>query len=135
LMDGQRWRYAAPDGHNVTWLAVDRGGLRLEEDGRVLREQIALFGHSRGVIEVQAEGESSFVFGSAKQDSNAVMQSDRLAMDTTVQAFVPSDMEEAAGWPVAAHSGPSLRVDSMNRGSGVAAAPVLDRRLARCKRQ
>ena len=75
LKDGQRWRYAAPDGHNVTWLAVDRGGLRLEEGGRVLREQVALFERSRGVIEVQAEGESSFVLGSARQDSNAVMQS------------------------------------------------------------
>jgi redox-sensitive bicupin YhaK (pirin superfamily) len=76
LKDGQRWRYAAPDGHNVTWLAVDRGGLILEEDGRVLREQVALFERSRGVIEVQAEGESSFVLGSARQDPNAVIQSD-----------------------------------------------------------
>jgi redox-sensitive bicupin YhaK (pirin superfamily) len=76
LNDGQRWRYAAPDGHNVTWLAVDRGGLRLEEDGRVLREQVALFERSRGVIDVQAEGESSFVLGSARQDFNAVIQSD-----------------------------------------------------------
>jgi redox-sensitive bicupin YhaK (pirin superfamily) len=66
LQDGQRWRYAAPDGHNVTWLAVDRGGVRSEEDGRVLRGQVALFERSRGVIEVQAEGESSFVLGSAR---------------------------------------------------------------------
>jgi redox-sensitive bicupin YhaK (pirin superfamily) len=73
LKDGQRWRYAAPDGHDVAWLAVDRGGLRLEEGGRVLREQVALFERSRGVIEVQAEGESSFVLGSARQDSNARM--------------------------------------------------------------
>jgi redox-sensitive bicupin YhaK (pirin superfamily) len=68
LKDGQRWHYAAPDGHNVTWLAVDRGGLRLEADGRILREQVALFERSRGAIEVQAEGESSFVLGSARQD-------------------------------------------------------------------
>jgi redox-sensitive bicupin YhaK (pirin superfamily) len=77
LKDGQRWRYAAPDGHHVTWLAVDRGGLRLEEDGRVLREQVALFERSRGVIDVQAEGESSFVLGSARQDFNAVIPSGR----------------------------------------------------------
>jgi redox-sensitive bicupin YhaK (pirin superfamily) len=77
LKDGQRWRYAAPDGHDVTWLAVDRGGLRLEEDARVLRGQVALFERSRGVIEVQAEGESSFVLGSARQDSNAAIQSGR----------------------------------------------------------
>jgi redox-sensitive bicupin YhaK (pirin superfamily) len=77
LKDGQRWRYAAPDGHNVTWLAVDRGGLRLKEDGRVLQEQVALFERSRGVIDVQAEGESSFVLGSARQDFNAVIPSGR----------------------------------------------------------
>jgi redox-sensitive bicupin YhaK (pirin superfamily) len=77
LKDGQRWCYAAPDGHNVTWLAVDRGGLRLEEDGRILRQQVALFERSRGVIDVQAEGESSFVLGSARQDFNAVIPSGR----------------------------------------------------------
>jgi redox-sensitive bicupin YhaK (pirin superfamily) len=104
LKDGQRWRYAAPDGHNVTWLAVDRGGLIFEEDGRVLREQVALFERTRGVIEVQAEGESSFVLGSARQDPNAVIQSDH------------------------------LQIDSMNPKLAVNPTPVLDRRLARGKR-
>jgi redox-sensitive bicupin YhaK (pirin superfamily) len=71
LKDAQRWRYAAPNGHNITWLAVDRGGVQLPQDGRVLREQIALFGDSPGVIEVQANGESSFVVGSATRLSGA----------------------------------------------------------------
>jgi redox-sensitive bicupin YhaK (pirin superfamily) len=65
LKDGQRWRYAAPEGHNVTWLAVDRGGLQLREGERVYWEQIALFGDSDGVIEAQADGDTSFVLGSA----------------------------------------------------------------------
>jgi redox-sensitive bicupin YhaK (pirin superfamily) len=99
LKDGQRWCYAAPNGHNVTWLAVDRGGLRSEEDGRILREQIALFERSRGVIEVQAEGESSFVLGSAMQDSNAVIQSGRLPIDTTVEAFVSGEMKRPRSVP------------------------------------
>jgi redox-sensitive bicupin YhaK (pirin superfamily) len=73
LKDGQCWRYVAPYGHNVTWIAVDRGGVRLPDDGRVFREQIALFGDSRGLIEVQADGESSFVLGSARRVSNAFM--------------------------------------------------------------
>ena len=77
LKNGQRWRYAAPNGHNVTWVAVDRGGLRLEEEGCVTREQVALFERSRGVIDVQADGESSFVLGSARQDSNAVIRRGR----------------------------------------------------------
>jgi redox-sensitive bicupin YhaK (pirin superfamily) len=67
LRDGERWRYVAPDGHNVTWLAVDRGGVRLREDERVYREQIALFGDSRGAIELQADRETSFVLGSARR--------------------------------------------------------------------
>jgi redox-sensitive bicupin YhaK (pirin superfamily) len=102
LRDGQRWRYAAPDGHNVTWLAVDRGGLRFEEDGRVLRKQVALFERSRGVIHVQADGESSFVLGSARQDSDAV---GRPVIDEAVEAFVFGEMKRAAEPPVAARSG------------------------------
>jgi redox-sensitive bicupin YhaK (pirin superfamily) len=104
LKDGQCWRYVAPQGHNVTWLAVDRGSARLE-DGPVFREQIALFGESRGVIEVQADGESSFVLGSARRVSNAL---------------VP---------------GPPLRIDSMSPRSGGNEASVLDRRLAHGKRR
>jgi len=69
LTDGQRWRYSAPDGHNVTWLAVDRGGLHLQKGERVYWEQIALFGDSPGVIEAQADGETSFVLASAKRDA------------------------------------------------------------------
>jgi redox-sensitive bicupin YhaK (pirin superfamily) len=107
LKDGQCWRYVAPDGHNVTWIAVDRGAVRLPEDGRIFREQIALFADSRGVIEVQADGESSFVLGSAQRVSNALVQGGRHPIDTTRAAFVPSGNE----------------------------ASVLDRRLARGKRR
>ena len=66
LKDRQQFRYAAPDGHNVTWLAVDRGSLQLQGGERVLWEQIALFGDFGGVIEVQADGATSFVLGSAR---------------------------------------------------------------------
>ena len=66
LKDRQNFRYAPPDGHDVAWLAVDRGSLQLREGGQVLWEQIAVFGDSAGVIEVQAESETSFVLGSAR---------------------------------------------------------------------
>jgi redox-sensitive bicupin YhaK (pirin superfamily) len=66
LKDRQDFRYAPPDGHNVTWLAVDRGGLQLQEGERVLWEQIAVFRNSAGVIEVQSDGETSFMLGSAR---------------------------------------------------------------------
>jgi redox-sensitive bicupin YhaK (pirin superfamily) len=65
LKDRQDFHYAPPDGHNVTWLAVDRGSLQLQQGDRVLWEQIAVFGDA-GVIEVEADGETSFVLGSGK---------------------------------------------------------------------
>jgi redox-sensitive bicupin YhaK (pirin superfamily) len=67
LKDGQRWRYVAPEGHNVTWLAVDRGGLHLGEGERVYWEQIALFGDCDGVVDARADGDTSFVLGSARR--------------------------------------------------------------------
>jgi redox-sensitive bicupin YhaK (pirin superfamily) len=69
LEDGERFRYAAPDRHNVTWLAVDRGSLHLRAGEQVQWEQFALFGDTAGVIEAQATGETSFVVGSATRSS------------------------------------------------------------------
>lgn len=66
LEDRQDFRYTAPAGHDVTWLAVDRGSLQLQEGERVRWEQLAVFRGSGGVIEVQADGDTSFVLGSAQ---------------------------------------------------------------------
>jgi len=67
LKDRQHFRYTPPDGHNVTWLAVDRGSLQLQAGERVLWEQVVLFGDRAGTVEAQAEGEASFVLGSARR--------------------------------------------------------------------
>jgi len=67
LRDGEPFRYALPEGHDVAWLAVDGGGLQLAEGEQIHWEQIALFGDSGRVIEAQAEGETSFVLGSARR--------------------------------------------------------------------
>lgn len=63
LKSGQRWRYEPPTGHNVAWLAVDEGKLWSHEP--IDAGEIAVFEESNGAIEVQAEGDTSFVFGSA----------------------------------------------------------------------
>jgi redox-sensitive bicupin YhaK (pirin superfamily) len=63
LKDGERWRYAPPAGHNVAWLAVDRGGLRVPSN--VGEGELVVFEASEDAVEVQAEGDASFVFGSA----------------------------------------------------------------------
>lgn len=63
LKDGERWRYSPPEGHNVAWLAVDKGSLRCPAP--VLAGQIAVFEESGGAIDLEAQGDTSFVLGSA----------------------------------------------------------------------
>lgn len=63
LKNGQQWRYDPPTGHSVAWLAVDKGKLWSHEP--IDAGQIAVFEESNGAIEVRAEGDTSFVFGSA----------------------------------------------------------------------
>ena len=63
LADGQRWRYVPPPGHDVTWLAVDRGSLLAPDE--VGGGQLAVFEEGEGAIEVLAQDDTSFVFGSA----------------------------------------------------------------------
>jgi len=89
LRHGERWRYEAPDRHNVTWLAVDRGGVYLGEGERVSGEQIGLFGDSRGVIELQADGETSFVLGSARRLAHPLAQ----GIDAAAAASPPDEFE------------------------------------------
>jgi redox-sensitive bicupin YhaK (pirin superfamily) len=63
LKDGGRWRYAPPEGHTVAWLAVDEGELRLPE--AIGEGQLAVFEESGAAIRLEAEGDTSFVLGSA----------------------------------------------------------------------
>jgi len=63
LKDGQRWRYQPPRGHTVAWLAVDRGGLLAAE--QIGTGQLAVFAEGEDAVEVHAQGDTSFVFGSA----------------------------------------------------------------------
>jgi redox-sensitive bicupin YhaK (pirin superfamily) len=72
LAHGQCWRYVTPQGHNVTWIAVDRGALHLQGGERVYWEQIAVLGDSGRVIEAHADGETSFMLGSAVRTSQAL---------------------------------------------------------------
>ena len=63
LKDGQQWHYIPPDGHTVAWLAVDKGSLN---STKTIREgELVVFEESDDAVEVQAVGDTSFVFGSA----------------------------------------------------------------------
>jgi redox-sensitive bicupin YhaK (pirin superfamily) len=63
LKDGERWRYAPPDGHTVAWLAVDKGSL--QPHAPIVAGQLAVFEESGEAIELEARGDTSFVLGSA----------------------------------------------------------------------
>ena len=63
LKDGERWRYVPPDRHTVAWLAVDEGGLR--SPAPIRAGELAVFEESNGNIELEADGDTSFVLGSA----------------------------------------------------------------------
>jgi redox-sensitive bicupin YhaK (pirin superfamily) len=63
LKDGERWRYAPPAGHTVAWLAVDTGGL--SAPSAIGAGELAVFEESNEAIELQADGDTSFVLGSA----------------------------------------------------------------------
>ena len=63
LKAGQRWRYTPPDGHTVAWLAIDEGGLR--SHAPIGAGELAVFEESGDAIELEADGDTSFVLGSA----------------------------------------------------------------------
>jgi redox-sensitive bicupin YhaK (pirin superfamily) len=63
LKDGQHWRYTPPEGHGVAWLAVDEGELR--SPAPIREGELAVFEESGGAIELDADGDTSFVLGSA----------------------------------------------------------------------
>ena len=64
LNAGETWRYAPPAGHNVSWLAIDKGRLNAFEP--IEAGELAVFEESDGApIELHAEHATSFVIGSA----------------------------------------------------------------------
>jgi redox-sensitive bicupin YhaK (pirin superfamily) len=65
LEPGERWRYDAPAGHTVAWIAVAEGQLRTPE--LVPAGEVAIFESSQQSIDFVAEGKTRFVLGSAAQ--------------------------------------------------------------------
>jgi len=63
LHDGERWRYTPPAGHTVAWVAVDAG--QLTAGGSVSAGELAVFEESGQAIDFVAQGDTSFVLGSA----------------------------------------------------------------------
>jgi redox-sensitive bicupin YhaK (pirin superfamily) len=63
LRSGENWRYAPPAGHTVAWVSVYEGELRAPDI--VTAETLAVFDESDAAIDFVANGDTSFVLGSA----------------------------------------------------------------------
>jgi redox-sensitive bicupin YhaK (pirin superfamily) len=63
LKSGEPWSYQPPTGHSVAWVAVHDGLLRTSS--RIPSGEMAIFEPSEGSIDFVAEGNTTFVLGSA----------------------------------------------------------------------
>jgi redox-sensitive bicupin YhaK (pirin superfamily) len=63
LNDGEEWTYRLPDDHEVSWLALHDGQLKVPD---LLEErELVVFGESGREVRVQAVGKTRFILGSA----------------------------------------------------------------------
>ncbi|MGC0154928.1 pirin family protein [Chromobacterium vaccinii] len=66
LRDGERWTFTPPAGHEVAWLALNAGGLRVAGEEAILSAgELAAFAESGEALELIAVGDAAFVLGSA----------------------------------------------------------------------
>jgi redox-sensitive bicupin YhaK (pirin superfamily) len=63
LSAGEQWQYTLPAGHNVAWLSVQRGALRIADEP--ISDELVVFGESDDVLVFTADEDSEFVLGSA----------------------------------------------------------------------
>ena len=63
LASGERWRYQPPAGHDVAWIHVHKGALRVS--GERLEGELAVFERSSKELEFAAEVDTEFLLGSA----------------------------------------------------------------------
>jgi redox-sensitive bicupin YhaK (pirin superfamily) len=63
LGPGERWHYQPPAAHNLFWIAVGKGEVRVPD--LVGRGELAIFASGHDAVEFVAETETEFVLGSA----------------------------------------------------------------------
>ncbi len=90
LKDQVKWRYAPPPGHRVAWLSVDKGRLRSSET--IQAGQLAVFEESAGAIELQADGVTSFVIGSAIKHPHPLVLGN-YSVHTSAEALAQGEAE------------------------------------------
>ena len=63
LNAGEQWTYQPPEGHDVCWLALQKG--RLCAPSEVDTGELVVFEESEDAVQIEAVGEARFVLGSA----------------------------------------------------------------------
>jgi redox-sensitive bicupin YhaK (pirin superfamily) len=63
LAPGERWQYQPPAGHDVLWIAVGKGVVRVPDPIR--RGELAIFAPGQEAVDFVAEAEAEFMLGSA----------------------------------------------------------------------
>ena len=63
LAPGERWQYQPPAGHDVLWIAVGKGVVRVPDPVR--RGELAIFAPGQEAVDFVAEAEAEFMLGSA----------------------------------------------------------------------
>ena len=65
LAHGERWTYRPAPGHEIAWLAVNKG--QLHTGGTTIERELVVFAEGDDSIALTAEGEVEFVIGSARR--------------------------------------------------------------------
>jgi redox-sensitive bicupin YhaK (pirin superfamily) len=88
---GETWRYVPPAGHDVAWLAIDKGRLNASE--LIEAGELAVFEESdRAPIELYAEEATSFVIGSAIKHSHSLVLGN-YSVHTSADALAQGEAE------------------------------------------
>lgn len=85
LGPGELWRYDPPRGHDVAWIAVHEGAVRVPQS--VCAGELAVFEESQAAITFRAEGDTSLVLGSAVRHPHELVLGD-YSVHTTHDALV-----------------------------------------------
>ena len=63
LAAGERWEYTRPAGHEVAWVCVQRGALRIADES--IADELVVFDESEDALAFTADEDTEFVLGSA----------------------------------------------------------------------
>lgn len=91
LADGERWSYRSPFGKSVAWLVVAEGSL-IVDDGITIGGELAVFEESDGAVEVTAQGQTLFLFGTAVKHPYELVVANN-SVHTSAEALHAAEIE------------------------------------------